>query len=156
MSINLTLLGQMITFLLFALFVRRFVWPPIIKALTDRQSKIADGLAAAERGHVELSMAQQRADQLMKSGNETVAGLIVEARKQADLLIDAARQQAHDESTRIIKQAQGEIEHMISEAREVLRKQVASMVIVGAEKILAQHIDPSAHLALLDKLAQEI
>lgn len=156
MNINVTLLGQMITFALFVWFTKSFVWPPLIKALKERQAKIADGLAAAERGHVELEQAQAQAAQFLKDSKEKGANLVLEAQKQADLIVDNARQQAHEEGQRIIQQAQTEVEHMIEQAKEKLRKEVASIAMLGAQKVLERSIDPQAHSAMLEKLAQEI
>lgn len=156
MKINATLIGQMITFALFVWFTYRFVWPPIIKALKDRQSKIADGLAAAERGHVELEQSQAKAAQLLKEGKDQGAQIVLEAQKQADRIVDAARQQAHDEGLRIIQQAQAEVEHMIEQAREGLRKEIATIAMLGAQKVLEHSVDEQAHTAMLEKLAQEL
>jgi F-type H+-transporting ATPase subunit b len=155
-NINVTLFGQMITFLLFVIFTKKFVWPPIIKALKERQGKIADGLAAAERGHHELAKAQEQIALELKQTKESASNIIVEARKQADSIVDASRQQAHEEGVRIIQQAHSEIEHMIAQAKEDLRKQVATIAMLGAEKVLERSIDAKAHQELLDKLAQEI
>lgn len=156
MNINVTLIGQMITFLLFVWFTKRYVWPPVIKALKERQAKIADGLAAAERGHLELSRAQEQIALQLKESKEAAAGIIVEAKKQADSIVDASRQQAHEEGVRIIQQARTEVEHMVQQAKEGLRQQVASIAMMGAEKVLERSIDPKAHQDMLKKLAQEI
>lgn len=156
MNINATLLGQMITFLLFVWFTKQFVWPPMIKALKERQAKIADGLAAAERGHLELARAQEQATHQLKESKVEAANMLVEAKKQADLIVDASRQQAHDEGARIIQQAHLEVERMVDQAKENLRKQVATLAMFGAEKVLERSIDPSMHNDMLEKLAQEI
>lgn len=156
MNINLTLVGQMITFILFVWFTKRFVWPPIIKALNERQEKIADGLAAAERGHVELERAQEAYTQTIKDSQEKASKIILESQKQADHMIDMARQKAHEEGQRIIDQAHHEIEHMVQEAKELLRTKFSEMVVVGAEKVLEKSIDPASHRHMLDKLVQEI
>lgn len=156
MNINVTLLGQMITFFLFVWFTKQFVWPPVIKALKDRQAKIADGLAAAEKGHQELAAAQEQGSLVLKEAKQRANNVVVEAQKQADSIIDAARQQAHEEGHRIIKQAQAEIEHMVVQAKEALRQQVASIALVGAEKILGQSIDAKGHSAMLEKFAEDI
>jgi F-type H+-transporting ATPase subunit b len=155
-NINATLLGQAITFILFVLFTKRYVWPPMIKALKERQAKIADGLAAAERGHLELVRAQENISVQLKGAKDEAADLIVSAKKQADLIVDASRQQAHDEGSRIIQQAHLEVEHMVEQAREGLRKEVASIALVGAEKILERSIDEKVHHDMLEKLVEEI
>lgn len=155
-KINVTLVGQMITFGLFVWFTMRFVWPPIIKALKERQSKIADGLAAAERGHVELARAQEQSEQMLKDTKVEASDIILEAKKQADHILDSARQQAHAEGARIIQQAHSEIDHMVEQAKDNLRKQVAQVAIMGAEKVLEHAIDPASHQNMLEKLAEAI
>ncbi|MGE3319345.1 MAG: F0F1 ATP synthase subunit B [Candidatus Berkiella sp.] len=156
MNINLTLFGQMITFVLFVWITKRFIWPPVIKALKERQAKIADGLAAAEKGHLELQRAKEQIALDLKASKEEGAGIILEAKKQADTIVDQARQQAHDEGQRIIQQAHAEVEQMVLHAKEALRNQVATIAIVGAEKVLGRTIDSGVHQSMLDKLAQEI
>jgi len=155
-NINLSLFGQMITFVIFVWITKRFIWPPLIKALKDRQAKIADGLAAAEMGHLELSRAKEQIAIELKGSREQGASLVLEAKKQADVIVDHARQQAHDEGQRIIQQAHAEVEQMVLQAKESLRSQVASIAMAGAEKILGRSIDAGIHQNMLDKLAQEI
>lgn len=156
MNINLTLFGQMITFVLFVWITKRYIWPPVIKALKERQAKIADGLAAAEKGHLELARAKEQVALELKASKEEGAGIILEAKKQADSIVDQARQQAHDEGQRIIAQAHSEVEQMVLQAKETLRSQVATIAMVGAEKVLGRSIDSGVHQSMLDKLAQEI
>ena len=156
MNINLTLFGQMITFILFVWFTRRFVWPPLMKALKDRQAKIADGLAAAERGHAELERAQLEAAEFIKQSKEEASNIVLMAKKQADVIIDTARQQAHEEGQRIILQAHSELDRMVSAAKENLRRQVATLAVLGAEKILERSVDMSTHHQMLDRRGEEI
>ncbi len=156
MNINLTLLGQMITFVLFVWITKRYVWPPVIKALKDRQARIADGLAAAEKGHLELGRAQEQIAQMLKETQEEASEIILEARKQADTIVDAARGQAHEAAQRIIAQSHAEVEQMVAHAKEELRKQVAGIALIGAQKILEHSVDLNAHQKMLEKLAQEI
>lgn len=156
MNINLTLLGQMITFALFVVFTKQFVWPPIIKALKERQAKIADGLAAAERGHLELARALEESALAIKQSKDDAGNIILDAKKQSDVILDHARVQAREEGQRIIAQAHAEVQHMIAQAKEELRKQVASIALAGAEKILQSSIDSKSHQGMLEKLAEEI
>lgn len=156
MEINVTLIGQMITFILFVWFTKRFVWPPVITALKDRQAKIADGLAAAERGHEELARALESAQLTIKKSKDEAANFILEAKKQADVILDHARVQAREEGQRIIQQSHSEVKHMIAEAKEDLRQQVAAIALVGAEKILQSSVDSKTHQSMLEKLAEEI
>lgn len=155
-SINMTLLGQMITFLLFVAFTKRFVWPPMTQALKDRQAKIADGLAAAERGHLELSRAKESALAEIKRAKEASSNLLVDAKKQSDQIIDQARVRAQEEGQRIIQQAQAEIDQQVLQAKESLRQQVATIALFGAEKILEKSVDASVHNKMLEQLAEEL
>lgn len=156
MNINATLFGQMISFALFVWFTKHFVWSHINKALVDRQEKIADGLAAAERGHLELKLAQENSVQSIKEGQEKASKIILDAQKQADHIVDEARQKAREEGQRIIEQAHQEIHQMVSDAKESLRKRVTEIALFGAEKLLEKSIDEASHLKMLDKLAEEI
>ncbi|MGD9592105.1 MAG: F0F1 ATP synthase subunit B [Candidatus Berkiella sp.] len=156
MNINLTLLGQMITFVLFVWITKRFVWPPIFNALKERQAKIADGLAAGEKGHQELARAQEQVAINLKQSKEEGANIVLEAKKQADSIIDRARQQAHEEAQRIIAQSHAELNQMVAQAKEGLRKEVANIALIGAQKVLERSVDAKAHEQLLEKLAQEI
>ncbi len=156
MNINLSLFGQMITFVIFVSITKQYIWPPVIKALKERQAKIADGLAAAEMGHLELQRAKEQIAVELKGCREQGASIVLEAKKQADAIVDHARQQAHEEGQRIIQQADAEVEQMILQAKDGLRSQVASIAITGAEKILGRSIDVGTHQNMLDKLAQEI
>lgn len=156
MNINLTLLGQIITFSLFVWFTYRFVWPPLTKALNERQAKIADGLAAAERGHVALEKAIAQSEENIKQSKEEASNIILMAKKQSDVIVDAARQQAHEEGQRIIQQAQSELDRMVADAKETLRKQVATLAMLGAEKILEHSVDQNTHHQMLEKLVEEI
>lgn len=156
MNINATLFGQMITFVLLVLFTKKFIWPPVNRALVERQEKIADGLAAAERGHLELARAQEESAQTVHQGQEKASKIILEAQKQADHIVDEARQKAHEEGQRIIEQAHNEVNQMVSDAKEALRKRVTEIALLGAEKLLEKNIDQASHAQMLDRLAQEI
>ena len=156
MNIGLTLFGQMITFLLFVLFTQRYIFPPLLSALAQRQAKIADGLAAAARGHHDLELAQAAAVKQLKEAKHNAVSIIEEAQKQATTLIESAKEQAQEEAGRLLKTAEKEVELMIDQAKETLRTQVASLAMLGAEKILLRNIDVAANQDLLSKLADEL
>lgn len=156
MNIGLTLFGQMITFLLFVLFTKKYVWPPLEKALAERQAKIAEGLAAAARGHHDLALAQSAATKQIREAKQTALHIVEEAQKQATALIEAAKERAHEEGSRLLKKSEHDVEQMVVQAKEGLRKQVSRIALLGAEKILSRHIDAAANQDLLDKLADEI
>ncbi len=146
----------MITFAIFVWFTMKFVWPPIMKALGERQDKIAEGLAAAERGHKDLDLARQQATEQMREAKGKVAHVIDQAQSRANQIIDEAKQQARVEAKRVQERAKNDIDQAVRDAKVALQKQVASVAINGAEKILAKNIDEAANRDLIDKMIEEI
>ena len=153
---NLTLLGQMISFGIFVWFCVKYVWPPIIKALEERETRIADGLAAGERGKHDLELAEKRATELLREGKDKAQDFINQAHKRADEIVEAAKQTAREEAERIKQSAGAEIEQNRNRARDELRGQVARLALVGAEQILMREVDEKAHKDVLDKLAANL
>jgi F-type H+-transporting ATPase subunit b len=156
LDINLTLIVQMLVFAAFVLFTMKLVWPPLAKALEERQDKIADGLSAAERGRKELELAQHRIKDELKSAKVQSADIIDKANKRASQIIEEAKDAAKNEAQIQAKLAQEQIVQQVNRAREELRKQVASLAITGAERILGREVDAKANSALLDNLIKEI
>jgi F-type H+-transporting ATPase subunit b len=156
MNLNATFLGQVIAFAILIWFSYRFVWPPLVHAIEERQKKIADGLAAAERARKELADADARvADEIRKARLEA-SQIADRAHKQASEIVDKAKQDAIAEAARQRAAAEAEIANLSFKAREILRQQVAELAVKGAEKILAREIDAARHRDLLDALAKEI
>ncbi len=156
MSITITLVIQGIAFFLVAWLVMKFGWPHIIKAIEDRQAKIAEGLAAADRARQELADADARvADEIRKARGEAAA-IVDKAQQQANQIIEKARNDAIVEATKQKAIAAADIEAQAHKAREELRAQVASLAVAGAQKILKREIDVNAHKALIDQLVTEI
>ena len=153
MNINLTLIGQMLAFVGFVVFCMKYVWPPIIAAMQEREEKIADGLAAADRASHDLELAQEKAVERLKEAKEEAAGIIDSANKRANQLVEEAKDVAVVEADRVKASAQAEIEQETNRAREQLRGQVAALSLAGAEKVLGAAIDQEAHNELVDKLA---
>jgi len=152
LEINLTMVVQVLVFATFVWFTMRFVWPPLVKALEERQEKITDGLASAERGRRELELAQHRVkDELMHAKAEA-AGIIDKANRRATQIIEEAKDSANQEAQKSAKIAQEHIVQEVNRARESLQKQVATLAIAGAEKILMREVDEKANRALLDNL----
>ena len=156
MNINITLIGQMISFAVFVWICMKYVWPPLIAAMEERQDKMASGLQNAEQASKDLEAAQQKADETLREAKQQAAELIEQANKRANQLIDEAKDQARQEGERLKVAAQSEIEQEINRAKEELRGQVATLAIAGAEKILQSSVDASAHGAMLDQLASEL
>ena len=156
MNINLTLVVQMLVFAVFVWFTMRFVWPPLVKALEERQEKIAEGLAAAERGRRELELAQHRAKDEMKQAKVQSAEIVEKANRRAAQIIDEAKDDARQEGQKLAKMADEHITQEVNRAKDGLRKQVAALAVAGAEIILVREIDEQANHALLDNLIKEI
>ena len=156
MNLNLTFLGQMLTFIIFVLFTMRYVWPPIMKAIQERQEKIADGLTAAEQGRLALAESEQKAEKTLNEAKNQAGYIIENANKRAHLLVDEAKDKAHQEGERILNQSKAEIDKEMQKAKLVLKSQVASIALLGAEKILRSHINEAEHAALIEKLITEI
>lgn len=156
MNINLTLIGQSITFAVFVWFCYAYVWPPLTKALSERKKKIADGLAAAERGQLEQELAEKKAAERIKSAKDQASEIIAQAQKRASEIVDEAKEDARSEAERIKAGADAEIEREINRAREHLRKEVVYLAIAGAEKVLRREVDAKAHASALDDLATQL
>lgn len=156
MNMNLTLLGQAISFAVFVWFCMKYVWPPVLRALEAREVRIADGLAAAERGKQELAQAELRSGEVMREGKGKAQEFVVQAQKRADEIIEAAKQAARDEAERIKLAATAEIEQNRNRAREELRGQVARLAVAGAEQVLMREVNEQAHREVLDKLAANL
>ena len=156
MNINATLIGQSVAFFIFVVFCMKFVWPPVIAALHERQKKIADGLDAASRAARDLELAQEKAGQQLREAKAQAAEIIEQAKKRGTQIVDEAREQARVDADRIKAQAQAEIEQEVTRAKETLRNQVGALAVGGAEKILGATIDQNAHAELVNKLAAEI
>ncbi len=156
MNLNATLFAQMVVFFILWWVVAKFVWPPLVKALDERATKIADGLAAAEKGKTDFEFATKRAEQALTEARSEGAQRIAEAEKRAQLSAEEIKQNAQTEAAMIIAQAKAEAEQQIIRARDELRAQVATLAVKGAEQILRKEINPAAHAALLDQLKAEL
>ena len=156
MNINATLIGQSVAFLIFVLFCMKYVWPPVITALQERQKKIADGLDAANRAARDLELAQEKAGQQLREAKAQAAEIIEQSKKRAAQLVEEAREQARVEADRVKAQAQAEIEQELNSVKDALRAQLGTLAVEGAEKILGATIDQNAHAELVNKLAAEI
>lgn len=156
MNLNATLFAQFVVFFVLALFTMKFVWPPLMKALDERAQKIADGLAASDRGKAEMAAAEKRIQAEMTSAREEVQRRISEAEKHALVVAEQIKQTAQAEAVRIIEQAKADAEQQVTQAREALRTEVATLAVKGAEQILKREVDSAAHADLLKQLAVEL
>lgn len=156
MEINITLLGQMITFGLLVWFTMKKVWPPLLNAMQERQKRIADGLAAAERGKKEQELAESKIQDQLREAKQQAADIIAQAQKRGNEIVEEAKEAARSEGDRIKAAAGAEIEQEVNRAKEQLRAQVAAIAVEGAERILKKEIDPKAHSQVLDDLVAQI
>ena len=156
MDINATLIGQTIAMIVFVWFCMKFVWPPLLGMIEERQSEIADGLAAAEKGAKSLEVAEAEKVKMLDEARGQAREIIDQANTRANHIVDEARSTADQERSRILESAQAEVEQEVNRAREELRGQVAAITVAGAEKIIGREINSATHQDLLDRLAQEI
>ncbi|HET6757536.1 MAG TPA: F0F1 ATP synthase subunit B [Burkholderiales bacterium] len=156
MNINATLIGQSITFFFFVWFCMKFIWPPLTRALADRRQRIADGLAAAERGKQELEQAGKRSAEVLKDARNQATEIIAQGEKRGAQIVEEAKQAARAEGERIVASARDEIEQEVFRARESLRAQVSALAVKGAEKILRREVDEKAHAQLLSAIQAEL
>ncbi|APX94804.1 F-type H+-transporting ATPase subunit b [Franzmannia pantelleriensis] len=156
MNINMTLIGQTIAFAIFVWFCIKYVWPPLSQALHERQKRIADGLDAASRASRDLELAQEQAEQTLRESKEQASEILEQAHKRSTQMIEEAREQARSEGERLVASARAEIDQEVNRVKDELRAQVATLALVGAERVLESSIDEKAHREMLDKLAAEL
>jgi len=156
LDINLTLIGQTIAMIVFVWFCMKFIWPPIMSAIEERQKQIAEGLAAAEKGEENLAKARAEADEIVADARKQATSILDQAHARASELVAEGKSDGVKERERQLTAAKAEIEQEINKAREELRGQVSAIAIASAEKILMREIDGKAHDDILGKLAQEL
>lgn len=156
MNFNATLIGQLVTFAIFVWFTMKFVWPMLLKQMEERETRIADGLAAAEQGQKDFAEAQEKSSAEINKGKEQAATIIAQGQKRHDEIVEEAKEDARAESDRIKENALGEIEQEKEKARQELRNQVAALAIAGAEQILMKEVDQSVHNEVLAKISQQL
>lgn len=154
--INYTIFGQMIAFAVFVWFVMKYVWPPLIGAVNERQRKIEEGLNAANQAKNDLAQAEQQVNDELAAAKSQAAAIIDKANKTANQLVEDAKEQARQESARILANASEQADLQIAKAREALREQVADLVVFGAEKILQDRVGKQEHAAMLEQLAAKL
>ncbi len=156
MNINVTLLWQMVFFVIFVWFTKKFVWTPIIGVINERKTTIADGLAAAEKGQRAEEDGLKKAEEVVADAKTRATEIISRAEKHGQDLVEEAKSRARTEGERIVASAQDDIQTELNKAREVLRGQVGELAVEGARKILDREIDSRAHADLLDRLAAKL
>ncbi|AXT48460.1 MULTISPECIES: F0F1 ATP synthase subunit B [Chromobacterium] len=155
MEFNVTLLGQAITFAILVWFTMKFVWPPLTNMMDERAKRIADGLAAGERGKQDLEAAEKRVADELRKAKQQATEIVMAAEKRASQIVDEAKDAARVEGARIVADAKSEIDQEVLRAKEALRAQVADLAVAGAEKILRKEIDSAKHADLLASIKAE-
>jgi len=156
MNINATLIGQSITFIIFVWFCLKFIWPHIMKAMEDRKTRIAEGLAAGERGRHEQELAEQKAVEVIREAKDQAKEILAQAHKRGDEIVDEAKGDGRAEGERMLRAAEAEIEQQANQTREKLRDDVVKLSIQGAEQVLGREVDEKAHTEQLDRLAAQL
>ncbi len=156
MDINMTLLGQSIAMLVFVWFCMKFIWPPIMNAIEERQTQIADGLAAAERGQQSLDNAQAESEDIVGDARKQATTILDQAHARASEIVAEGKSDGAQERERQVAAAVADVEQETNRAREELRGQVSAIAVASAEKILRREIDAKAHEDILSKLAAEL
>ncbi len=156
MNINLTLIGQAISFAMFVAFCMKFVWPPLIGALRERQATIAEGLASAEKGAQAQEAAEEEAKQLITDAKTQASEIVSQAQRRSNEIVEEAKQTAVTESDKVKASAQAALDQEVVSTREALRGEVSSVAVTAAEKILKREVDANAHASVLDDLIAKI
>ncbi|MCH7882514.1 MAG: F0F1 ATP synthase subunit B [Proteobacteria bacterium] len=156
MNFNATLIGQMITFVIFVWFCMKYIWPPLMTALEERNARIDEGLAAAQQGKKDLDEAQIKVGESLREAKQQAQEIINQAQKRASELVDEAKDIARDEAEKIKTSATADIDQQFNSAREQLRKEVSGIALAGAEQILKREIDAKAHSEILNELVAQI
>ena len=156
MNFTMVLIAQSVVFFIFVWFCIRFIWPPLITAMRERQKTIAEGIDNAEKAEQNLAEADQRAEEALKNARVEADQIIAQARRQSATMIDEAKTEASEEGERIVQAARSEITQEENRVRERLRGEVATLAMIGAERILEAEIDQDKHSEMLDKLAAEL
>jgi F-type H+-transporting ATPase subunit b len=155
-SINATLIVQMIVFAILVWFTMKFVWPPITAALDERAKTIADGLSAADKAKSELAVANKRVEEQLSAARDDAAKRLADAERLAQSMIEDAKSRASEEGAKIVAAARAEAEQEVVKAREALREQVAALAVKGAEAILRKEVNANVHADLLGRLKAEL
>ena len=156
MNFNATLIGQTITFFVFVWFCMKYIWPPLIAALEERNARISEGLAAAQRGQKDLEEAQAKVSDNLKDAKQQAQEIINQAQKRATEIVDEAKDAAREEADRIKSMATADIEQQVNSAKGELRKEVSLIALAGVEKILGREVNADTHDAVLNELVAQI
>ena len=156
MNFNFTLIGQLLAFILFVWFCMRYVWPPMLQILEEREKEVADGLEAASRGKRELEEANTQRVAIVDEAKKEAADLVSQAGQRANQMVEDAKSQAQEEADRIKTSAKADLEQAAKKAREEIRSEVSALVVSGAEKILGSEIDQEKNAEIIEEISKEL
>lgn len=156
MNLNATLLGQMTTFGLFVWFTMKYIWPPVIKAMQERQQKIADGLGAAERGVHALELSKKESAHLLQQAKEEAASVVERANQRSVRLVEEAKKLGRDESERLVAQGHADVETILVQTKAALREEAVNIAIAGIQKVYGAKITKTTHDHLLNELIEQV
>ena len=156
MNFNFTLIGQLLSFILFVWFCMRYVWPPMLQILEEREKEVADGLEAASRGKRELEEANSQRVAIVDEAKKEAADLVSQAGQRANQMVEDAKSQAQEEADRIKASAKADLEQAAKKAREEIRSEVSTLIVAGAEKILGSEIDQEKNAEIIEEISKEL
>ncbi len=156
MNFNFTLIGQLLAFILFVWFCMRYVWPPMLQILEEREKEVADGLEAASRGRRELEEANIQREAIVEEAKKEAADLVGQAGQRANQMVEDAKSQAQEEADRIKASAKSDLEQAAKKAREEIRSEVSALVVAGAEKVLGSEIDQEKNAEIIEEISKEL
>lgn len=155
MDINITIIGQMITFIIFVVFTMQFVWPPLKKCMDDRRAKIAEGLLSASRAEKELQSARKKAEHLVAEARRDARKIIDQANSHANQIDEKAKKSARISYNNILKSAHDEAEAHIISMKHMLREEFINTAIISAEKLIQKNIDTTTNNRLLEEMLKK-
>ena len=156
MNFNFTLIGQLLAFILFVWFCMRYVWPPMLQILEEREKEVADGLEAESRGRRELEEADTQREAIVDEAKKEAADLVSQAGQSASQMVEDAKSQAQEEADRIKTSAKADLDQAAKKAREEIRAEVSALVVAGAEKILGSEIDQEKNAEIIEEISKEL
>ncbi len=156
MNITATLFGQVIVFTLLILFIKRFLWEPVLNTMEDRKARIAEGLAASEKGAEDARLAEERAIEILREAKNQAAEIVAQGKAREAQIVEEAKNKAIEEANRIKVATEAELEQEVIRAKDSLRTQVSELAVAGASKILGKEIDAKTHKSVLDELVAKI
>lgn len=156
MNITATLFGQVIVFTILILFIKRFLWEPVLNAMEDRKARIAEGLAASEKGAEDARLAEERALEILRDAKNQAAEIVAQGKSREAQIVEEAKNKAIEEANRIKAATEAELEQEVIRAKDSLRTQVSELAVAGASKILGKEIDAKTHKSVLDELVAKI